>query len=120
MNLTSGQGYIYIKNNGLKDPTISTRAFGSYNGGQIHVSGRSLARTWSLLANRAAYGMSSISLLHNPEEMVGAEFLNIVCYTANVYSTSGLESWRSNCDSSDCTTVKGNCCRLHDWRIRCS
>ncbi|CAF3008670.1 unnamed protein product [Rotaria sp. Silwood2] len=69
MNLTSKQGYIYIKNNGLKHTTIYTRAFGAYNAGKIHVSGRPLARTWSLLANRGTYGMSSISLLHKPEDM---------------------------------------------------
>jgi hypothetical protein len=109
MNLTSRQGYIYIKNNGLKDPTVHTRAFGAYNAGQIHVSGRFLARTWSLLANRATYGMHSISLLHNPEDMVSIKFLSVVYYTVNVDSTSGLESWRSNCDCSDCTTVKREC-----------
>ncbi|CAF4949646.1 unnamed protein product, partial [Rotaria sp. Silwood1] len=69
MNLTSKQGYIYIKNNGLNHPAVHTRAFGSYNAGKIHVSGRYLARTWSLLADRATYGMSSISLLHKPEDM---------------------------------------------------
>ncbi|CAF2558252.1 unnamed protein product [Rotaria sp. Silwood2] len=69
MNLTSKQGYIYIKNNGLKHTTIYTRAFSAYNAGKIHVSGRPLARTWSLLANRGTYGMSSISLLHKPEDM---------------------------------------------------
>jgi hypothetical protein len=93
MNLTSKQGYIYIKNNGLKDPTVHSRAFGSYNAGKIHVSGRSLARTWSLLADRATYGMSSISLLHKPEDMVCVEFLNIFYYTVDVYYTLGLESW---------------------------
>ncbi|CAF1388780.1 unnamed protein product [Rotaria magnacalcarata] len=69
MNLASKKGYIYIKNNGLKHPTVYTRAFGAYNTGKIRVSGRPLARTWSLLADRATYGMSSISLLHKPEDM---------------------------------------------------
>ena len=50
MNLLEKQGYIYIKNNGLKDDSIKTRAFGSYNTGKIYVTGRALARTWSLLA----------------------------------------------------------------------
>ncbi len=89
MTLTSKQGYIFIKNNGLKDATIHTRGFGAYNAGKIRVSGRSLARTWSLLANKATYGMSSISLLHKPEDMVSIEFLSIV----NVYYILGLESW---------------------------
>ena len=78
MNLTGKQGYIYIKNNGMKHPTVHTRAFGAYNAGKIRVVGRSLARTWSLLADRAIYGMSSISLLHKPEDMVSVEFLIIL------------------------------------------
>jgi hypothetical protein len=94
MNLTRKQGYIYLKNNGLDDPTIHTRAFGAYNAGKIHVSGRSLARTWSLLADRAMYGMSSISLLHKPEDMVSIEFFTVFHYTINVYYTLGVESWR--------------------------
>jgi hypothetical protein len=49
MNLLEKHGYIYIKNNGLKDDSIKTRAFGSYNTGKIYVTGRSFARTWSLL-----------------------------------------------------------------------
>ena len=94
MDLTRKQGYIYIKNNGLKDPTIHARAFGSYNAGKIHVSGRTLARTWSLLAERAVYGMSSISLLHKPEDMVCVEFLSVYYKNiANVNYTLGLESW---------------------------
>lgn len=74
MSLTSKQGYIYIKNNGLKHPTIATRAFGSINAGKIRVSGRYLARTWSLLADRASFGMGTISLLHKPEDMVSTSF----------------------------------------------
>ena len=70
MNLLIKHGYIYIKNNGLKDEVIKTRAFGAYSSGKIHISGRSLGRTWSLLADRGFIGMSSISLLHNPQEMV--------------------------------------------------
>ena len=70
MNLAFKQGYIYIKNNGLKDDSLKTRVFGAYNAGKIHVTGRHLARTWSLLAEKAIYGMTNIFLLHNPEEMV--------------------------------------------------
>ncbi|CAF0723862.1 unnamed protein product [Adineta steineri] len=69
MNLINKQGYIYIKNNGLKHPTIYTRALASCNAGKIYISGRYLARTWSLLANKATYGMTSISLSHKPEDM---------------------------------------------------
>ncbi|CAF1388475.1 unnamed protein product [Adineta ricciae] len=69
MNLTTKQGYIYMKNNGLKHSTIQTRAFGAFNAGKIHVSGRPLARTWSLLSEKAVYGMTYIRLLHKPEDM---------------------------------------------------
>lgn len=70
MNLSNKQGYIYIKNNGLTDPIVYTRAFGAYNAGKIYVRGRTLRRTWSLLANKATYGMTSIDLLHTPQDMV--------------------------------------------------
>ena len=70
MNLTAKQGYIYIKNNGLKEDALKTRVFGAYSSGKIYVSGRYMPRTWSLLAERALFGMSSISLLHKPEDMV--------------------------------------------------
>ena len=70
MNLVNKKGYIYIKNNGLKNPSIFTRAFGSYNKGKINVVGRKLERTWSLLAKKAYFGMTTISLSHNPVQMV--------------------------------------------------
>ncbi|CAF4040020.1 unnamed protein product [Adineta steineri] len=63
MNLISKQGYIYIKNNGLKHPTVYTRAFAALNTGKIYVSGRSLARTWSLLANKATYDGTSTGFI---------------------------------------------------------
>lgn len=93
MNLSSKQGFIYIKNNGLADSKLRTRAFGSYSGGKIHVTGRYLARTWSLLAERATYGMNSISLLHNPEDMVSVKCIIAFHSTVNVCSISGMESW---------------------------
>ena len=73
MNLTNKQAYIYIKNNGLRHPIVYSRAFGAYNAGKIDVRGRSLTRTWSLLSNKATYGMTSISLLHKPEDMVSVK-----------------------------------------------
>ena len=85
MNLTTKQGYIYIKNNGLKHPTVNTRAFGAYNAGKIYVRGRSLTRTWSLLANKAVYGMTSISLLHKPEDMVRIQYFSFDCKTLIVF-----------------------------------
>ncbi|CAF1148840.1 unnamed protein product [Rotaria sordida] len=68
MNLTSKQGYIYIKNNGLKHPMVQTRAFGSYNAGKIRVSGRPLVRTWSLLADKATYAPTMPSSNGNAED----------------------------------------------------
>lgn len=73
MNLTNKQGYIYIKNNGLKHPILYTRALGAFNAGRIYIRGRSLTRTWSLLANKATYGMTSINVLHKPEDMVSVK-----------------------------------------------
>ena len=105
MNLSTKKGYIYIKNNGLKDTQIKTRALGwllfyfsikfhvkknfnykcqryriisalifikkgSYSQGKINIEGRFLPRTWSLLAQTPNFGSSSISLSHNPEDMV--------------------------------------------------
>jgi hypothetical protein len=69
MNLTNKQGFVYIKNNGLKEDALKTRVFGAYASGKMLVTGRYLARTWSLLADRAIHGMNSISLLHSPVEM---------------------------------------------------
>jgi len=70
VNVEIKQAYIYIKNNGLKDSIIKTRALGSYNQGKINIRGRYMARTWSLLADTAYYGDGQISLLHKPEDMV--------------------------------------------------
>ena len=70
MNLNNKKGFIYIKNNGAKHPTIFTRALGAYNNGQLNIVGRKLTRTWSLLSEKAFYGMGSISLAHNPQDMV--------------------------------------------------
>jgi hypothetical protein len=69
MNLESKRGFIYIKNNGAKHPTIYTRAFGSYNSGKINILGRKLTRTWSLLAEKAYFGMNTITLSHDPQKM---------------------------------------------------
>lgn len=70
MNVTNKKAYIYIKNNGLKDPTIYSRVLGSYNQGKINIMGRVMGRTWSLLSETATYGANSISLSHNPVDMV--------------------------------------------------
>ncbi len=70
MNIVNKNGYIYIKNNNQKDTKLATRVFGSTSSGKIMITGRKLKRTWSLLAKTATPGASSISLLHNPQDMV--------------------------------------------------
>ena len=70
MNLDTKNGYIYIKNNGAKHPTVFTRVLGSFNSGKINIVGRNLARTWTLITEKAFYGQGSITVAHNPVEMV--------------------------------------------------
>ena len=70
MKLTQKKGYIYIKNNNVKSDEISYRALGSYNKGKINIIGRTLNRTWSLLAKKIDTRVSSISLMHDPVQMV--------------------------------------------------
>ena len=77
MNIVSKTSYIYIKNNNQKDVKLSTRVFGATASGKIIVTGRNLKRTWSLLAKTASHGMSSISLLHNPKDMVNLNRINL-------------------------------------------
>ena len=77
MNLASidHKAYIYLKDNGAAHQSaLQTRVFGGYSRAAnsfptIDVSGRPLARTWSLLAVPTTVGMSSITLLHDPEAM---------------------------------------------------
>lgn len=99
MNLVDKQGIIYIKNNGQKDNLIKTRAFGAYNEGKIYVSGRKLTRTWSLLAERGFFGMTSVSLLHNPQDMVTIYIWLLISSQSTIrrilcFAHKGLESWR--------------------------
>lgn len=70
MKLVNKKGYIFIKNNNLKHSKLSYRSFGSYDKGKITIVGRTLKRTWSLLAKKIARRVNSISLMHNPQEMV--------------------------------------------------
>ena len=77
MNLQSHdrKAYIYLKDNGATHPSpLQTRVFGGYSRTAtsfptIEVTGRSLARTWSLLAYPVDSGVSSITLLHDPITM---------------------------------------------------
>ena len=50
--------------------SINKKKLGSYNGGKISIQGRFMARTWSLLAEQAFFGQNSISVSHDPIDMV--------------------------------------------------
>jgi len=69
MNIVQKQSIIYIKNNGLIDPFLRTRAFGGYNHASISITGRPMSRTWSLLSSTSSSGSTSIQLMHNPIQM---------------------------------------------------
>lgn len=70
MNLASSarRAFIYMQANGLSHGLLGERAFGGIRS-DLHVVGRTLRRTWSLLASPAESGASSIALLHDPREM---------------------------------------------------
>ena len=75
LSSASHKAYIYLKDNGAKHPSaLQTRVFGAYSGTvtsspTIDISGRPLARTWSLLSSPAITGDSEITLLHDPVAM---------------------------------------------------
>ena len=60
--------FVYIKDNGEAHAKLRTRAFGGI-GSTVKVEGRPMARTWSLLAEPAPRGATSITLMHNPIAM---------------------------------------------------
>jgi len=70
MKVENKKAYIYIKNNNLRHDKLSYRALGSINRGKVTIIGRTMPRTWSLLSKKIARSVNSISLMHNPEEMV--------------------------------------------------
>lgn len=77
MSLVNPQhtAYIYLKDNGYAHPSnLQIRVFGGVDmsGGTkpiIDVTGRPLARTWSLMASAVAIGSRNITLAHNPLAM---------------------------------------------------
>jgi hypothetical protein len=69
LSISQGKAMIYIMNNGLVHDDLRSRGFGSIDGGKIHITGRPLQRTWSLLGDRVEIGSSYITLLHNPKDM---------------------------------------------------
>eukprot|EP01097_Dermamoeba_algensis_P002778 TRINITY_DN2100_c0_g1_i1.p1 TRINITY_DN2100_c0_g1~~TRINITY_DN2100_c0_g1_i1.p1 ORF type:complete len:1249 (-),score=295.24 TRINITY_DN2100_c0_g1_i1:103-3849(-) len=69
LNVQTKKAYIYLKNNGGSYELTATRGFAGWDGAQISISGRPMARTWSLLASPAFAGDDSISLLHDANQM---------------------------------------------------
>ena len=74
MDMQCKDAYIYIKANGAVHPHLRSRAFGSYaaTGSDyptIDITGRELARTWSLLSTPIQAGDSKIELMHNAHLM---------------------------------------------------
>ena len=67
INLQTLDGLIYIKDNNLNS-NLGKRVFGGV-GSTIDITGREMARTWSLLASAVNVGESSIQLVHNPMDM---------------------------------------------------
>ena len=96
LDTTEHTGWIYIKNNGASHPQLRSRAFGTYKAHQhrrleeleedhqdaatshtthpeetptLILKGRTLARTWSLLAAPVSAGMTTLQVLHDPIAM---------------------------------------------------
>ena len=66
----SNSAFVYMKNNGAKHWSIGARVFGGFAEGSddnptIHVFGKEMARTWSLLASPVSEGSNSIRLIHD-------------------------------------------------------
>ena len=77
MKLTNDKkGYVYIKNNKLKHNELFVRALGAFKG-KIIVVGRTMRRTWSLLAKKIVRSVNTISLIHNPRDMVLAIIITV-------------------------------------------
>ena len=69
MTLKQTNGWIYVKNNGATHAQLRTRAFGATGEARVEISGRSLERTWTLLAKPFEIGSNQIHLLHDPAGM---------------------------------------------------
>jgi hypothetical protein len=69
MNLTRKKGYIYIKNNGASSPRFGKRFLVADRPSKYDMFGRSMRRTWSLLAKDLNVGDSKITLMHNASDM---------------------------------------------------
>ena len=74
MSESSASAFVYVKNNGAEHGALGKRAFGGFAAADddfpvVHVFGRKMARTWSLLSEPAAAGSARIRLLHDPSSM---------------------------------------------------
>ena len=75
MSLEVKDAFIYVKDNGDVHRHLCLRAFGSYvatdtDYSMIDITGRELARTWSLLLTPVQSGDTKITLMHN-DHIVG-------------------------------------------------
>ena len=64
----ASSAFLFLKANGASHAVLGPRALGGINS-DIRLAGRSLRRTWSLLAAPASSGDTSLALLHDPSEM---------------------------------------------------
>lgn len=74
MEVVSKDAFVYIKDNGAVHSKLRSRSFGSValNTGDyptIEITGRELARTWSLLSKPLHQGDDKVQLMHNPNFM---------------------------------------------------
>ena len=84
LDVTRGNAFIFIKDNGAAHPDLGVRSFGGSGvpglpcldaagcgdgGPRVVVRGRALPRTWSLLSSPLPAGSAVMRLLHDPEAM---------------------------------------------------
>ena len=83
-----------LKDNGLQENTtmFSGRALGG-NNSVIKVTGRTMSRTWSLLAESVSTGSSSIRLMHSPLDMGWRVGDRIVLSPSGGYSAGTAEGF---------------------------
>ncbi|KAK3268713.1 hypothetical protein CYMTET_22795 [Cymbomonas tetramitiformis] len=70
------RAYIYLKDNGVRHEALGHRALGGIHSSRsapglplLEIAGRTLRRTWSLLAATVTSGVSSIRLMHDAADM---------------------------------------------------
>jgi hypothetical protein len=85
---------VYIKNNNISHPSAGFRVFGGVHGGVpgyplVHLAGRALRRTWTLLAETAASNSTVLLTMHNPLHM-GWRVGDRVALAPTAYQSRGL------------------------------